>query len=113
MQIENGQPVFLDKYGLVELGKDGEPKTLAEKMAEVNETSAFKHCFSGGTAGNQADNSQAPQTYTREQAIKGKVNINDIASGRIQMKGVDSQRKPDSKVASASEVAKLKGRRWK
>lgn len=111
MRIENGQQVFLDKYGMVELGENG-PKTFAEKMAEVSKTSAFKHCFTGDSTSSQAD-SNSQQTYKREDAQSGKASMNDIASGKIKLEGVDDTRAPDTKVINASEIAKTKSRRWK
>ncbi len=110
LQFENGQPVFVDDKGLIELGNNG-PKTIGEKVQELKRHPTFKHFFSA-EADNRTDQPTGPQTYTREQAIKGKVNINDIASGKIQMEGTQPGVKPDAKVVSASEVAKLKGRRW-
>lgn len=112
MRIENGQPVILDKYGIVELGKDGQPKTFAEKFTEVKTTSAFKHCFTGDSTSSQADSNQ-PNTYRREDAQSGKVNMRDIASGKIKLEGVDDTPRPDTKVINASDIARTKSRRWK
>lgn len=111
MRIENGQPVVLDQYGIVEQGENG-PKSFAEKLAEVKTTSAFKHCFTGDSTSSQAD-SNSQQTYKREDAQSGKASMNDIASGKIKLEGVDDTKKPDTKVVSASEIAKTKSRKWK
>lgn len=112
MQVENGQPVFLDKDGLVELGEHG-PKSLTEKMAELKQIPTFKGFFSGGTSSNQTDsNSQQPatKTYTREDARRGKASINDIASGRASVENTSSQPDfvPHAKKVNATKLAKGK-----
>lgn len=115
MEIENGRPVFLDSDGLVELGQYG-PKTLAEKMQELKSSSTFKGFFKDvAVTENQPaqDNQPQPGTYTRQQALKGKVSMRDIASGKAQIEGsIQPPTKSDTKVVSASDIAKSKGRRW-
>lgn len=117
MQIENGQPVFLDRDGLVELGEHG-PKSLNEKMAELKQIPTFKGFFSGGTSSNQTDSNQQPETktYTREEVLGGKANINDIASGKANVGDAGEYAKKSkrdyTKHVNASEVAKLKNRNW-
>jgi hypothetical protein len=113
MQVENGQPVFLDRDGLVELGEYG-PKSLAEKMAELKRIPTFKGFFSGG-ADQTDNNSQQPKTYTREDARSGKASINDIASGKASVENTSDRPEfvPAAKRVSITEIAKLKSRNWK
>jgi hypothetical protein len=115
MQVENGQPVFLDRDGLVELGEYG-PKSLAEKMAELKRIPTFKGFFSGGA--DQTDSNQQPETktYTREEVLGGKANINDIASGKAIVGDAGEYTKKTkhdhAKKINASELANLKSRNW-
>jgi hypothetical protein len=111
MQFEKGQPVFVDN-GLIELGEDGTPKSVRQKMQELKQHSTFKNFFSADTSQANSD-SQQPKTFKREDAQRGKISIDDIASGKIQMENVDAREKPDFKVVSADKVANLKNRRWK
>ena len=111
MQFENGQPIFLEN-GLIELASDGSPKTVAQKMLELKQHSTFRHFFYADTSQANSD-SQQPKTFKREDAQRGKISIDDIASGKIQMENVDAREKPDFKVVSADKVANLKKRRWK
>ena len=113
MQIQNAQSVILDKYGMVEKNKDGQPKSFAEKFTELSKTSAFKNCFATADTGSQINDQAGPKTYKREDAQAGKVSIEDIAFGRIQLEGVDSTRKPDTKRVSPEQIADIKKRTWK
>lgn len=111
MQFENGKYVFFDERGVIEFGSNG-PKTIAEKVAELKQTPAYKPFFSGGTSKQTDSNSQQPETktYTREDARRGKASINDIASGKASVE--NSSSKPDfvphTKKINATKLAKGK-----
>jgi hypothetical protein len=90
----------------VELNGEGKPKSVYQKMNELKQTATFKPFFLGGdnsSNGSRAvndslqkfngDESQQQQqqepgrkSYTREQARRGKASIDDIASGRADIR---------------------------
>jgi hypothetical protein len=62
-------------------------------MAELKKTSAFKHCFSGDSTGNQADEQTGQKIYSRQDARDGKANIEEIAFGKATVENTSG--KPD------------------
>lgn len=113
LQFENSQPVFVEN-GLVELGDDGKPKSVQQKMAELKQHPTFRHFFSGDAVNGETGSSNSQQanqpTYTREDARRGKASINDIASGKASVE--NSSGRPDftphTKKINATKLAKGK-----
>lgn len=79
IKFENGVPVFVKNDGFVELRDNGQPKTITDKILELKSVSPFKFFF---TNSQQPDNSK-PKTYSRYDAQRGRVNIDDIVKGTI------------------------------
>jgi hypothetical protein len=115
LDLVDGQVVVRDRQGNIERNTDGTVKSVDQKLAELKRTEGFKGCFAGD-GGDPQENSNSPQpekrTYTAEEARAGKVNIEDIAFGRIVLEGVDETRKPDTKVVDVAKLADLKKRKW-
>jgi len=109
-ELKDKQLVFKNRYGNIEYGADGNPKSIYQKMNELKQSATFKPFFIGGdSSGNNNSNGgravndslqkfedggnpqqQQTQTgrksYTRDQARKGKASINDIASGKADIR---------------------------
>jgi hypothetical protein len=117
IELQDGEIVIKDKWGEIERNADGTAKSVRQKMTELKRTETFKGFFSSGDSspqdGNSSQQENQTQTYTREQARAGKVNIADIASGKIQLESTQPSIRPDAKVVDADKVANLKKRRWK
>jgi hypothetical protein len=114
-EIKDGEIVLKDQFGEIEKNADGTAKSVRQKMRDLRRNPTLKGFFS-----NDAENSQeesdsqqvAQQSYTREDARKGKANINDIASGKIQLEGAEDSRKPDTRKVNADNIANMKTRKW-
>jgi hypothetical protein len=68
---------------------NGKPKTLDDKLKELKTTQISGYLFNSSEP-QQQQQQQSQQatkpTYTREQARKGKASINDIASGKADIR---------------------------
>jgi hypothetical protein len=105
-ELKDKQVVFKNQWGNIELDSDGKPKSVYQKMSELKQTDTFRGFFLEGDnnsngarsvndslqkfEGNESQQQQQQQpgrkTYTREQARKGKASINDIASGKADIR---------------------------
>jgi hypothetical protein len=106
VEFKDKQIIFKNQFGNVELDGEGKPKSVYQKMNELKQTATFKPFFLGGDSSSngsravndslqkfnggesQQQQQQEPgrKSYTREQARRGKASIDDIASGRADIR---------------------------
>jgi hypothetical protein len=106
-EFKDKQIIFKNSYGNIEYGADGNPKSVFQKMNELKQSATFKPFFLGDDSNGSSNSSRAVndslrrvdgnesqqqqqqtgrKSYTRDQARKGKANINDIASGKADIR---------------------------
>jgi hypothetical protein len=104
--LKDKQIIFKNQFGNIEYGADGNPKSVYQKMSELKQTATFKPFFLGsnnnssndsyavndslqkfdGSGESQQQQQTGRKTYTKDEARRGKASIDDIASGRADIR---------------------------
>ena len=91
IRLKDGEIVVTDPAGQIEINKEGKPKTIAEKLEELKQTSwGFLFMPENNASGSGMLSSYgAPPTgarvYSAESARQGRASIDDIAAGKAQV----------------------------
>jgi len=105
-ELKDKQIIFKNQFGNIEYGADGNPKSVYQKMSELKQTATFKPFFLGsnnnssndsyavndslqkfdGSGESQQQQQTGRKTYTKDEARRGKASIDDIASGRADIR---------------------------
>jgi hypothetical protein len=107
IEIEDGQIVIKDKWGEIEKNADGTAKSVQQKMAELKKNPTFKTFFKADAVESKKPEDKPPLSpgqyyFSREQAMAGKVKIEDINSG----KAVPEPRKPNTPMEGLAQRTK-------
>jgi hypothetical protein len=107
-EIEGDRIIIRDRSGNIEKNADGTPKSIAEKMTELKQNPTCKSFFKADAAALKSPGNKPPLAagqyyYTQEQAMAGKVKIEDINSG----KAVAEPRKPNTPMEGFRQQTKV------